>query len=367
MADMIVFYLITTILVGGSYGLVPFIVPDTLQFGVRIPPAHVQSFSIAKVRKTYYWIWLSLMIIVLGSGIGLATLSPHTWSNSSTALFVVLGSLVLHYGNYVLARRSLLRAKERESWYQGYTQSVVADTNMHTSIHMPSLLWALPDVFVAVVGILVPVVRYSAIPEKIPVHFTLAGVPDGFAVKSLWSVFGGEVMQIMLLIALLLVHANLHRFAARLDPANLDASKRRYDVLMNQGIKALWILLALINAGTVLMLLSIWNVASQYHRSFGVFGIIVIFVSVLFCAVWITRAAQTGRHLDEGAQSSRRVARDDDRFWLGGVLYFNPADAAILVPKRFGVGLTFNFGHYIAWVILLCIVGIPLVIKAIYG
>lgn len=37
--------------------------------------------------------------------------------------------------------------------------------------------------------------------------------------------------------------------------------------------------------------------------------------------------------------------RDDDRYWLGGTLYHNPDDPAVLVPNRNGRGWTPNVGH----------------------
>ncbi len=37
--------------------------------------------------------------------------------------------------------------------------------------------------------------------------------------------------------------------------------------------------------------------------------------------------------------------RDDDRYWYAGFCYYNPADPALFVPKRFGGGWTVNFGH----------------------
>ncbi len=36
---------------------------------------------------------------------------------------------------------------------------------------------------------------------------------------------------------------------------------------------------------------------------------------------------------------------DDDRHWLGGFIYNNPDDPNVLVPKRYGLGWTINFGH----------------------
>jgi uncharacterized membrane protein len=37
-------------------------------------------------------------------------------------------------------------------------------------------------------------------------------------------------------------------------------------------------------------------------------------------------------------------SREDDRFWLGGLIYYNPGDPEPFIPKRFGLGWTVNFG-----------------------
>jgi Predicted membrane protein len=39
------------------------------------------------------------------------------------------------------------------------------------------------------------------------------------------------------------------------------------------------------------------------------------------------------------------VFRDDDRYWSGGILYNNPDDPDLFVPKRYGLGWTVNIGH----------------------
>ena len=38
------------------------------------------------------------------------------------------------------------------------------------------------------------------------------------------------------------------------------------------------------------------------------------------------------------------------------MVYINRDDPALLVPKRFGIGRTLNFGHPLAWVIILALV-----------
>ncbi len=54
--------------------------------------------------------------------------------------------------------------------------------------------------------------------------------------------------------------------------------------------------------------------------------------------------------------------RDDDRYWYGGILYNNPDDPAVFVPKRSGLGRTVNFGHPQGKLLLIGMLLLPLVI-----
>ena len=50
------------------------------------------------------------------------------------------------------------------------------------------------------------------------------------------------------------------------------------------------------------------------------------------------------------------------------LFYSNPDDPALLVPKRFGIGYTLNFGNPWCWAVLVLmtvIVALPLIITAI--
>jgi uncharacterized membrane protein len=46
------------------------------------------------------------------------------------------------------------------------------------------------------------------------------------------------------------------------------------------------------------------------------------------------------------------VPNDNPKRWRLGIFYFNRQDRRLLVPKRHGVGVTLNFGHLAAWVII---------------
>lgn len=56
--------------------------------------------------------------------------------------------------------------------------------------------------------------------------------------------------------------------------------------------------------------------------------------------------------------------RDDDSNWKLGLLYFCPRDPAFLIPKRFGIGWTLNFGS--PWSLLFLIVVIAVLVWGIF-
>ena len=64
--------------------------------------------------------------------------------------------------------------------------------------------------------------------------------------------------------------------------------------------------------------------------------------------------------------------RVDDEHWRGGLLYINREDAALMVPRRFGLGSTLNFGNprtamllagVVALVGFVALVGLPIILR----
>jgi uncharacterized membrane protein len=57
------------------------------------------------------------------------------------------------------------------------------------------------------------------------------------------------------------------------------------------------------------------------------------------------------------------IDRADKKYWKLGVFYFNNEDKALFVPKRFGIGTTFNFAHPISFIIIAVFVAVMMVLK----
>ncbi len=49
--------------------------------------------------------------------------------------------------------------------------------------------------------------------------------------------------------------------------------------------------------------------------------------------------------IDERYQKEIALISDDDEYWLGGLLYYNPTDRRLMVEKHAGIGSTINMAH----------------------
>ncbi|AGL18678.1 DUF5808 domain-containing protein [Actinoplanes sp. N902-109] len=84
--------------------------------------------------------------------------------------------------------------------------------------------------------------------------------------------------------------------------------------------------------------------------------------TILGAGLTLVTAARAGAAAPGGS--------DDDRYWRNDLFYSNPDDPNVLVPKRIGIGLTFNFGHPMAKVWLAVLVALPavsIVLAALLG
>ncbi len=182
---------------------------------------------------------------------------------------------------------------------------------------------------------------WPRLPERVPVHFGASGLPDGWAAKSVASVF---VVPILALATAVVLGAS-----TALVSLARDATRTLMTVYMG-GI-------ALIVQAMLLVLGSrSLDVALGVREGLG--PSTWIFFALLLGwtfggVVWI--AVRTRKMV-----LSAPVA--DDRFWRAGLIYVNRDDPSILVPKRLGIGYTLNFGNRWALLFLVLIVGLPLVV-----
>ena len=78
--------------------------------------------------------------------------------------------------------------------------------------------------------------------------------------------------------------------------------------------------------------------------------IVLLLITLLLLGALLAHYLLAWRHRRHaGPPAGRQVVgptfRDDERYWVGGLFYYNPDDPGLLVPKRFGIGQGLNYGH----------------------
>ncbi len=336
--------------------LLPGWMPSTVPFGVRIPPEFAGDPVLVRLRHQYRkWV----VVLGLAMGLLLSLASRLLQSPGSTMLlspFLPLLWIILGYAVYYATRRQLLAIKTKQGWYEGQRAAAVAEIPERADTDQPRAgslwLWILPMILIASVTLLLTLWRYPHLPAVLPTHFGPGGQPDAYARKSVTVALNPFFAQLGLFVIIGLTMAFANRMHTPLDPAfprtsSVQQRVFRRRIVIAAGVMGITTALSLLTAE--LMVLDVLSL------QIGGWGIVLFPVlGLVVTTVIVARTGQLGSRVQVEAaeQPTGVVARDDDRFWKGGVFYYNPDDPAFWVPKRFGVGWTLNFAHPGSWVVI---------------
>jgi uncharacterized membrane protein len=353
--------LLPVALVGLFTCIVPALTAPALQFGVRIPPQHVQAPVIRRQRRAYFWRTGLLAVVITAA----AAFVPASSAWLTGALILLL--LAAGLGCYFLARERIIAVKEAEDWYGGLRQTIATDTSWRTEPERFPVVWLLPALAVIAATVVVGVVRYPQLPDQLPVHFTVDGTVDRYAAKSVLTAFSLVLTQVFVtgLIAGLLLAT--YRSRPEVDAADAVASTQRYRRFLAAMGRGLLVLAALVDLTLMLVAFEMWKVFPPSGAVTAQATLPVVVGIIVIAAIGV-RMGQAGSRLRGRAEvpAGTTVNRDDDRFWVGGLFYINRQDPAVVVSRRFGVGWTLNFGNPWAWVavavIAAAVVGLTVVV-----
>jgi len=166
-------------------------------------------------------------------------------------------------------------------------------------------------------------------PSPMPVHWDLAGRPNGFFPRTPLALG----FPLLLLGGILLLLDGIVAGGARVGPpANAEGVRRLLSPIR-------W-------------LLALLATPAAFAPLWGPTPVVVgAGAMVLVVLVQIARAPRLAPASTEG--------------WRGGLIYANASDPRLLVPKRSGLGWTFNFARPVAWVLLAVLLLGPLAIVAV--
>ena len=344
------------LLIGGCLWLTPLMSRRTVPLGVSVPSDKVDH---PVVRRA---------ILRFRQGVGVATvlvaIVMALLGDSESALSLApLVVIALAVGVYVWARRPILEAKAADGWYDQVPvrlrATVTEPTERAPWTSRVEIGWYAGS-FVLLLGTaIVGAARYGDLPARIPTHFDFSGTPDQFSAKSVLSVFGPLVIGVVLIVVFLgligITHLTPERQFPDGDPARAAERARRVRQFVARVLGVMALVVCAMICGACL---AIYCQATSWALTPVLVGGLVLIGAVL---VWAVAGTIRLRQPTAAAASqSAAESPDDDRFWKAGLVYVNPGDPALFVPKRQGLGYTINLGHragqVVAAVLLLMIV-----------
>lgn len=343
--------------------ITPWVSSPQYRYGVHVPAAVRADPALAPADRTYR------------VGIGFATLAsvpflavgasaPWSW----VALLGPLAVIAIGFGGYLVARSEVLRVKSRGTWPSGGPRIAVAEI-VPAQVDHTWPAWLLLPIAVWIAFLVWGIVLYPGLPAMIPTHFNGNGVADTYSAKTITTVFTGAYIGVAILLVLTALAAAITRARAPLDPARPRSDAARQFQFRFQGVRGLLVFGAFVQATIGLSSAQTWDAVSP--SAFGGFlPIVPTFVGTAILLAIVLRLGQLGSRLPMppgpelpmALEEEARRSVDDDADWVGGVMYHNRANSALLVPRRFGVGWTLNWGNPWSWVIIVALVAIPFIL-----
>lgn len=336
---------------------IPFIVKRTVVFGVTVPVDEVRNEQLRQYKKLYAALTFCISIVALALYFIWSTNADPTDNQLIfTGLFMPFVILFISMALYFYFHMKVTTLKREKKWFKDRKQVRVSELNVRTKDEMlPWIAYVVP--MVITVGLVVfTLLNYNSFPDQIPTHWGPDGKPDSFTDKTYISALTLPVVLLVMNAMFLGINELTRNSGIKLSAGNVKASRIRQLRLRKYTSWLLFFISILIS-----MLFTFLQFTTLYENS--VSDLLIITVPLAFSAfvligtvILAVKVGKKDSDLDVEIiieESQEVINADDDQYWKGGLIYFNPDDPSIFVEKRFGVGWTLNFARPMGYIILI--------------
>lgn len=325
-------FCVTTLLVGLILVYTPKLSSPGVRLGVRVPETHWGDDVVRRQEGTFLKRQVAATVVSALLAIPAAVVPV-------VGAVLTLVPVGFFMWNLNQAGQPIREAKQREGWFDG-VRTVVAGEIMPVEDTSPQRAWAFTWAALAVLAVAAGYVaaRWGDIPERFATHFGSGFEPDSWDNKSVGSVFFPTFFGVGMVLLFALITVVLLRVSV---PARADTSLRgKVSQKIIRRHTAMW--LAVMNVALAIMFASL-QVVTVLHTDWVAPAMIGSLVLVF--AVCLAMVVALARKQSALANTSGE-GRDNDERYKWGMFYYNPDDPAVLVDKRVGVGLDFNYAHW---------------------
>lgn len=350
---------------GVSVALAPWVMRRTVCFGVSIPVSAQRDPGIRRAKIGYTVCAGSVSAMAVAASVACLVL----WGALGGTIAVTTMSLLLIVISFALIvkyRKRTMRIKHERGWKAAKLERA-AFLAENAGPEPLGLQWELLHLVPVSIMTASAFMLYDSMPDRLPIHMNAAGQIDDWLDKSLWVVLGMPLLiQLIMAATMTAVHAMIIHSPRQIDPERPSISGYAYGRFSRAW--SVYVLIVGLTAnlgfvGLIPMYANWWDI-----RAWGSVMMLIalaIIVAELVLAVVFGQCGSRTWRLDGENDDGNNMADDDDDEWVLGMFYYSPENPAIVVPKRMGVGYTFNMAHPLVWLIcaalaLLLIVGLAL-------
>lgn len=355
-----------TLALGLLLAFTPYLMRRNECFAVTVPASAQTDPRLVALKKRYATIMLvvtavfTVVSMVAGALVVQGAAHPGSAAmGASVALecAAVIAPVALSFALMLRNRRKVRQIKRDEGWTATGRQTVATIAEEDAPGALP-LAWSLLHVPVILGTLALGLALYPAMPDMLPMHADFAGNVSEWEPKSLAVALGFPILlEVFLAACFAFCHLMILRSKRPADPSAPATSALAYGLFARAQSIFLLVTGLLVSGGIgILFLLS-----SAGFVGLGQAGAVITVICVVILTGSVALSfvyGQAGSRVFKRMQREDVLLADDDEHWKLGILYFNPDDASVFLPERFGIGWTLNFARPAAWDIILGVVAV---------
>ena len=348
-ATMLAFTVALVPLTGIMTIVTPFLMRRGEVFAVTVPDTAAHDPYLRRLKRCYALIMSALTAVLTAVG----AFGAFTGDAGLALAVLCVGMLLLCIGSYglMLYFRSKVRSYKKEQGWQASARESVAVVGDAPVPRAVSLKWNLLYLPVIAVTLAIGAVGYAQMPDLIPQHMNFQGEVTEYMEKTPFTILVPALIVAFVAACMAFAHWTILRSKRPSNPSAPATSALAYGMFARaQSILLVAGGLALSLLGPV-MELSFIGVIGLGQA--GVFVVALALVIVVGSIVISLVYGQGGSRVFSRMAASERLLADDDEHWKLGVFYYNPDDASLFLPERFGIGWTMNWARPAVWAIML--------------
>ena len=348
-ATMLAFTVALVPLTGIMTIVTPFLMRRGEVFAVTVPDTAAHDPYLRRLKRRYALLMATLTAVLTAVG----AFGAFTGDAGLALAVLCVGMLLLCIGSYglMLYFRSKVRSYKKEQGWQASARESVAVVGDAPVPRAVSLKWNLLYLPVIAVTLAIGAVGYAQMPDLIPQHMNFQGEVTEYMEKTPFTILVPALIVAFVAACMAFAHWTILRSKRPSNPSAPATSALAYGMFARaQSILLVAGGLALSVLGPVMELSFIGVIGLEQA---GVFVVALALVIVVGSIVVSLVYGQGGSRVFSRMAASERLLADDDEHWKLGVFYYNPDDASLFLPERFGIGWTMNWARPDVWAIML--------------